>query len=171
MPRDGRMGLADVACGAAHRPRTRNGQKDAQVIPIQTGHFSNHPVLKLDNIMTELDRLAIAAQQKKKAIPMTYEITLLEADIRDPMNGNMVLGLEHQGVQQARLEYNWDASHFATVFRGHAPSLPVPAHPTTLLQQPIIALYKLKTDAHPLITDVFKDHKVSFDPRSMGEDA
>ncbi len=100
---------------------------------------------------------------------MTYDVTLLEADIRDPMDGNMILGLEHQGVEQARLEYRWDATHFTTVFRGHAPSLPVPAHPTTLLQRPIAALYALKTDDHAFVTDVFKDHKVTIDLRNDGE--
>lgn len=91
---------------------------------------------------------------------MTYEITLKEADIRDPMNGNMRLVLEHEGENMAELEYNWDSTKFSAIFHGHAPSLPVPAHPTALLQKPISAIYALKTEAHRLPTDVFKDHQV-----------
>lgn len=91
---------------------------------------------------------------------MTYEITLLEADIRNPMDGNMRLGLVYEGEQKAELEYNWDDTHFTAIFHGHAPSLPVPAHPTALLQKPIATIYSLKTDEHLLITDVFKDHQI-----------
>lgn len=94
---------------------------------------------------------------------MTYEITLLEADIREPMNGNMRLGLVHEGEQKAELEYHWDDSQFTAVFHGNAPALPIPAHPTALLQKPIAAIYALKTDAHRLPTDVFKDHQISID--------
>lgn len=94
---------------------------------------------------------------------MTYKITLLEADIRDPMKGNMRLGLVHEGEQKAELEYRWDDSEFVAVFHGNAPGLPVPAHPTVLLQKPIAAIYALKSDAHRLPTDVFKDHEVSID--------
>lgn len=91
---------------------------------------------------------------------MTYEITLLEAGIRDPMDGNMLLGLNHEGEEKAKLEYHWDDKTFTAVFHGNAPSLPVPAHPTVLLRQPIAALQALKTESHRLITDVFRDHSV-----------
>lgn len=95
---------------------------------------------------------------------MTYRITLIEADIRDPMDGTMLLGLNYEGEQKATLEYSWDAKKFTAVFHGHAPSLPVPAHPTTLLQAPIAELYAHKTDAHRLITDVFQDHQIIINP-------
>ncbi len=91
---------------------------------------------------------------------MTYEITLLAADIRDPMDGSMVLGLNYEGKQQAKLAYEWDSEKFSAVFHGHAPSLPVPAHPAVLLNEPIVALYALKTKDHQMITDVFQDHQV-----------
>ncbi len=94
---------------------------------------------------------------------MTYEITLLEADISGPMNGIMRLGLVHEGKQKAELAYNWDADQFTAVFHGNAPTLPVPAHPMVLLQKPIAEIYALKTDAHRLPTDVFKDHQISID--------
>lgn len=94
---------------------------------------------------------------------MTYEITLLEAEIRDPMNGNMTLGLLHKGEQKATMAYFWNAEKFSAVFHGNAPSLPIPAHPATLLQKPIEALYKLKTDSHRLITEVFQDHKITIE--------
>ncbi|OUR78832.1 hypothetical protein A9Q83_06430 [Alphaproteobacteria bacterium 46_93_T64] len=92
---------------------------------------------------------------------MTYEITLIEADIRAPLNGNMKLSLDHEGVSKAQLEYSWDTEQFTAVFRGHAPSLPFPAHPTDLLQKPIQALNKAKTADHHLITDVFLDQKIT----------
>lgn len=95
---------------------------------------------------------------------MTYEITLLEADISGPLNGNMRLGLIYEGEQKAELEYSWDDTQFTAVFHGLAPTLPIPAHPTTLLQKPIAAIFALKTDAHRLPTDVFKDYQISIDP-------
>jgi len=94
---------------------------------------------------------------------MSYEITLLEADIRNPMDGNMLLGLNHEGKQEARLEYSWNTEKFIAIFHVHAPSLPTPAHPTVLLQKPIEALYAVKTDAHPLIIEVFKDHQITIE--------
>lgn len=93
----------------------------------------------------------------------TYDLTLLEADIRNPMDGSMTLGLIYEGERKAKMEYRWDAEAFTAVFHGNAPSLPFPAHPTELLQRPIAALYALKTDAHRLITDVFQDHPVTID--------
>lgn len=94
---------------------------------------------------------------------MTYEIALLEADIRNAMDGNMLLALRHAGEQRATLEYHWTAEKFTAVFHGHAPSLPAPAHPTYLLHKPIAALRALKTDAHQRIVDVFLDHPVTFE--------
>ncbi len=94
---------------------------------------------------------------------MTYEITLLSTDIRDVMDGEFRLGLNYEGTQHAELEYHWDATQFTAVFHGHAPSLPVPAHPSTLIQRPIAAMLALKTENHALPTDVFKDHSVTID--------
>ena len=94
---------------------------------------------------------------------MTYEVTLIEADIRNSMDGNMTLGLSYGGEPKAKMEYVWDADKFSAVFHGNAPSLPVPAHPTILLQRPIEALYALKTEAHNLITDVFQDHAITIE--------
>ena len=100
---------------------------------------------------------------------MTYEVTLLEADIRDPMDGNMTLGLEHKHNKVAKLEYRWDATQFTAIFHGNAPTLPVSAHPTTLLQRPIAALLTVKTREHRLVTDVFKDHKITIDLSNDGD--
>lgn len=94
---------------------------------------------------------------------MTYEITLLEADIKGPAAGKMRFGLVHEGEQKAELEYRWDDTQFTAVYHGNAPSLPVPAHPVTLLQRPIAAIHALKTDAHRFPTDVFQDHQVTID--------
>jgi len=94
---------------------------------------------------------------------MKYEITLIEADLRDPKEGNMKLGLVHEGSQKAKLEYLWDEAHFTATFYGNAPNLPVAAHPTQLLQKPIAALHALKTEAHDVVTDVFRDHSVTID--------
>jgi len=96
-------------------------------------------------------------------INMTYEITLLSADIRDPMDGEFRLGLVYEGDQKAELEYRWDATHFTAVFHGHAPSLPVPAHPTVLIQKPIAAMLALKTKDDALPTDVFMEHCITID--------
>ena len=91
---------------------------------------------------------------------MTYEITLLEADMRGAMDGNMRLGLNFEDEQKAELEYNWDDKQFTAVFHGHAPSLPTPAHPTALLREPIVAIQALMQYGHRFPTDVFKDHQV-----------
>lgn len=94
---------------------------------------------------------------------MTYEIVLLSADIRDPMSGEFRLGLVYEGEQKAELEYHWNETQFTAVFHGHASSLPVPAHPTILIQKPIAAMLTLKTKEHTLPTDVFMDHRVTID--------
>ena len=91
---------------------------------------------------------------------MTYEITLLSADIRNPMDGEMRIGLEHDGKRAAEVEYHWTAKQFTAVFHGHAPSMPSPAHPTAFIERPIAAIYALKTDAHRLPSDVFNDNRV-----------
>lgn len=94
---------------------------------------------------------------------MTYEITLLNSDIRGPAAGAFRLGLVHDEALQAELEYHWDETHFAAIFHGHAPSLPVPAHPSLLLQKPIAAMQDLKTEDTALPTDVFLNHRVTID--------
>lgn len=99
----------------------------------------------------------------KKRYKMTYEVTLIDSDIRDAMDGEFRLGLIYDGEQKAELEYRWDATQFTAVFHGHAPSLPIPAHPTTLIQKPIAAMLALKTKNHNFLTDVFKDHCVTID--------
>jgi hypothetical protein len=91
---------------------------------------------------------------------MTYEITLISADIRDPMDGEMRLGLKHDDAIVAEVDYRWDAKQFTAVFHGHAPTLPVPAHPTLFLERPIAAVRALKTPAHRFPSDVFVDNRV-----------
>lgn len=91
---------------------------------------------------------------------MTYEVTLISADIRSPMGGEMRLALEHKGARAAEIEYHWDDKQFTAVFHGHAPSMPVPAHPTLFIERPITAINKLKTEKHSLISDVFTDNRV-----------
>lgn len=98
---------------------------------------------------------------------MTYEVTLIDADIRDAMDGQMRLGLKYEENLVAEIEYQWDASKFVATFHGHAPSLPVPAHPTLLIEQPIAAIGLLKTSAHRFPSDVFQDNRVfiTIEPR------
>jgi len=91
---------------------------------------------------------------------MTYEITLISADIRDPMGGEMRLGLKHDDAIVAEVDYRWDAKQFTAVFYGHAPTLPVPAHPTLFIERPIAAVLALKTPAHRFPSDVFADNRV-----------
>ena len=98
---------------------------------------------------------------------MTYEVTLMSADIRDPMDGEMRLGLEHNGTRAAEIEYRWDAKQFTAVFHGHAPSMPTRAHPTVFIEQPIAAINKLKTAEHRFPSDVFNNNRVfmTFEPK------
>ena len=91
---------------------------------------------------------------------MDYEVTLIEADIEGPMKGEMRLALSKDGEEQARVEYGWTDSDFTARFVGHAPSLPVPAHPTVFLSAPIAAIQALKASPADLPTDVFQNHKV-----------
>lgn len=91
---------------------------------------------------------------------MTYEVTLISADIRSPAEGEMRLGLEHHGTLAAEVEYHWNDQLFTAVFHGHAQTMPAPAHPTEFIERPITALNKLKTDKHRLPSDVFTDNRV-----------
>lgn len=92
---------------------------------------------------------------------MTYDVTLIEAEIPEQLKGHIRLGLDHGGKQVAELDYQWDARQFTAVFHGNAPSLPVPAHPISLLQKPIEAMQAVRTNAHLLPTDVFRDHRIT----------
>jgi len=94
---------------------------------------------------------------------MDYEVTLIEADIEGPKKGTMCLGLERDGSEQARIEYSWNDVEFVARFVGHAPSLPVPAHPTVFLSAPILAIQQKKSEPTDLPTSVFNNHKVFID--------
>jgi hypothetical protein len=91
---------------------------------------------------------------------MDYEVTLIEADIEGPLKGEMALGLAREGRQAARVEYSWTDKEFVARFVGSAATLPVPAHPTTFLSAPIIAIQALKAQPTDLPTSVFQNHKV-----------
>ena len=91
---------------------------------------------------------------------MTYEVTLISADVRSPMDGEMCLGLEYEGARAAEVGYRWVDKQFTAVFHGHAPSMPAPAHPTLFIERAISAIYKLKTDKHKLPSDVFTDNRI-----------
>lgn len=91
---------------------------------------------------------------------MTYEVILINADIRDPLDGEMRLGLKHDGKVSSEIEYRWDDSQFTATFHGHAPSMPVPAHPTFFIERPIAAVLALKTSEHLFPSDVFADNRV-----------
>ena len=94
---------------------------------------------------------------------MTYELKLKDANILDAMEGEMRLGIIFKGEEKAVVEYQWTNEYFNARFIGHAPSMPVPNHPTAFLRKPIEAINQLKTDQHKLPTDVFKDHRIQFD--------
>ena len=91
---------------------------------------------------------------------MQYEVTLISANIRNPMDGEMRLGLEHDGKGVAEIEYHWDDKQFTAVFHGHAPSMPIPAHPVQFIERPIAAINSIKTEKHRLPSDVFKDNRI-----------
>ncbi|WP_298259847.1 hypothetical protein [uncultured Litoreibacter sp.] len=91
---------------------------------------------------------------------MTYEVTLINADIRDPMDGEMRLGLTYDGKTVCEVAYKWDDARFSAVFHGHAPTLPVPAHPATLIERPIAAIQAVRSEKHTRPSDVFADHRV-----------
>lgn len=91
---------------------------------------------------------------------MTYEVTLIDADIRDPMDGEMRVSLTHNGKTACEIAYKWDDESFSAVFHGHAPTLPVPAHPATLIERPIAAIRSLRSEKHKRPSDVFADHRV-----------
>lgn len=99
---------------------------------------------------------------------MTYEVTLLTADIRDPLNGEMNLGLVHKGTQAAEVQYRWTKEEFMATFVGLAPAMPVPAHPTEFIARPIAAIRSLMTPAHRFPSEVFKDNRVSIDLQTKG---
>lgn len=99
---------------------------------------------------------------------MAYEVILIDADIKDVMDGQMRLGLKHEDAVVAEVDYVWDATKFTATFHGHAPSLPEPMHPTQLMAKPIVAINAQKTTAHKFPSDVFKDHRVFFSAETKG---
>ena len=94
---------------------------------------------------------------------MTYQLSLLSADIRAPLDGEMTFGLDHLGKEQARLHYSWTKEHFTARFEGFAGDLPQPAHPVALLGAAISRVNSLKArpDASP--TSVFENQIVDLD--------
>lgn len=90
----------------------------------------------------------------------SYELTLIEADLRDASSGKMCLGLIHSGTTVAQMSYDWDPSTFHATFHGNAPTLPEPAHPTVFLHQALSEIRALQSEEAPRPTDVFSNHKV-----------
>jgi hypothetical protein len=93
---------------------------------------------------------------------MTYQIILLEADIRDPMDGNMLLGSTMKtgkwqswnipGMQKGSLQYFMvmhQIYQFQHILQHYC------RHP--------LWRFKKITDKHHLITDVFQDHQITID--------
>jgi len=94
---------------------------------------------------------------------MKHEVTLIDGNIRGPMDGEMCLGIEVDGQRKATLDYSWTEEHFTARFVGHAPSMPVPAHPTVFLRKPIEAIQALKRDKDELPTEVLQRQSVYFE--------
>lgn len=94
---------------------------------------------------------------------MLHTVVLIDGEIRGPMDGEMRLGIEVAGRRRATVEYNWTEAHFTARFVGHAPSMPVPAHPTVFLRQPIEAIHALKRQKDELPTDVLRRERVTFE--------
>ncbi|MBL4907320.1 MAG: hypothetical protein JKX94_07710 [Sneathiella sp.] len=92
---------------------------------------------------------------------MKYDVKLISADIRSPLDGEMSLGLEIENSQHAAIEYEWTKEQFTARFIGFAPGMPAPAHPVAFINKPIEAINLLKNETHKLPTDVFKDTLVS----------
>jgi hypothetical protein len=99
---------------------------------------------------------------------MTYEVILLNADIRDPLDGEMRLALKHEDKTACEIEYRWDGTQFSAIFHGHAPTMPVPAHPTFFIERPIAAIHALKTSQHRFPSDVFVDNRVFISTEPKG---
>ncbi|MEH6630674.1 MAG: hypothetical protein V7776_07605 [Halopseudomonas aestusnigri] len=94
---------------------------------------------------------------------MKYQATLIEADIREGMNGEMSIAIEADGKQLASLDYFWTPEHFTARFNGSAPSMPKPAHPMAFLGKPIESINALKTSPDTSPVDVFKNNIVEFE--------
>ncbi|RED53469.1 hypothetical protein [Aestuariispira insulae] len=93
---------------------------------------------------------------------MKYDVSLIDAQIEHAMKGKMRLGICMDGREAAQVSYDWNDEHFTARFIGHAPSMPVPAHPIAFVAKPLEAIQAMKTERHKLPTDVFYDHQVSF---------
>lgn len=94
---------------------------------------------------------------------MTYQVTLLQADIRAPLDGEMSFGLEHDGKEAAQLHYSWDSSHFTARFEGLATEMPEPAHPMAFLGEAIKRINSLKATPDASPTSVFDTQIVDLD--------
>lgn len=94
---------------------------------------------------------------------MPYNLKLKSANIEQPLKGNMTLGIDYNDLEVAAVEYEWTDTYFNARFLGHAPSLPIPAHPTAFIRKPIEEIMKLKAEHHRLPSDVFTDHQISIE--------
>ena len=94
---------------------------------------------------------------------MSYEVKLKEADIEHVMKGEMSIGIHHGGEEKAMIQYEWTETYFNARFIGHAPSMPIPNHPTAFIRKSIEAISSKKADNHQFPSDVFEDHLIHFD--------
>ncbi|WP_085900096.1 hypothetical protein [Kiloniella majae] len=94
---------------------------------------------------------------------MKYQVTLIEADIREAMNGEMSLAIKANNETLATLDYFWTPEHFTARFNGFAPTMPKPAHPMIFLGKPIESINTLKQTPETSPVDVFKNNIVEFD--------
>ena len=99
---------------------------------------------------------------------MTYQITLLSADIQSPHKGEMSLGFVHDGTQATEVQYHWTDAHFTAKFIGLVSGMPVPAHPPEFMARPITAIRALMKPEHKFPSDVFQDNRVTIDVQTKG---
>lgn len=86
---------------------------------------------------------------------MKYDLSLKRADVPDPHNGNVSLGLHHDGAEVASVDLVWDNTQFTGRFNGFATNLPAKAHPIKYVKAAIDALYDAKVTPDEPISSVF----------------
>ncbi|MEW7007651.1 hypothetical protein [Lentilitoribacter sp. EG35] len=94
---------------------------------------------------------------------MIYNLSLKQADVPDPHNGDVNLGLHHEGAEIASIDLHWDNTQFTGRFNGFAPDLPTKAHPMAYIKAAIDAIYNAKVTPDEPISSVFGRSSLQID--------
>lgn len=86
---------------------------------------------------------------------MSYTLTLIKADVPEPLLGEVSLALNHKGSPAASIELSWSKKQFTGRFNGFAPDMPEPAHPMAFVKAAVDAVNAAKVMPDEPLSSVF----------------